>query len=200
MDHDGNVLVEHEGDRSVAKLEETGKKVPEQLELRKKAAAGDKDAKVKIAFADLEAGRMKGADAKKMLEGITLTDEQKAQLEKALVNAEVREIQSSYHPTDQASFEKANEEITQKFLERLKAGKPLPTGEMECQTFWVLLMRHAEKTNDVKLYEQGCKALEARFGNDARFKNGLERMKKKLETMQKAADKKADDKRPDEKK
>ena len=36
-----------------------------------------------------------------------------------------------------------------------KAGKPAPSGERECQTYWILIMGHAEKTKDVKLYEEG---------------------------------------------
>lgn len=195
MDKDGTVLVEHQGPRTVDAFEETGKKAVESLELHKKADAGDKDAKVKVVIADLEAGHIKAAEAKKKLEGIELTADQKKAFEQGLANGEIRDIVDSYHPTDQASANKAREEIAQKFLERKKAGKPAPTGEREVQMYWMLLMGHAEKVKDAALYEEGYNALEKRFADNPQAKNALAHMKKTLETLKKG-DSKPDEKKP----
>jgi hypothetical protein len=195
MDKDGNVLVEHEGDRSVDGFEETGKKAAKHLELKAKAEKGDKAAKIELVLGDLEAGRMKPDEAKKMLEGVELTADQKKQYEAALANSEINDILNGFHPTSQAEADKAREEIAQKFLERKKAGKPAPTGERECQTYWVLLMGHAEKTKDVKLYEEGLNALKAKFGQNPQAKQPLAKMQKTLDAMKKGGDDKKDDKK-----
>lgn len=187
MDKDGTVLIEHQGPRTVDGFEETGKKAQENLELRKKADAGDKDAKIKVVLSDLEHGRIKADDAKKKLEGIELTTEQKRSFEASLANGEIRDIVDSYHPTDKASADKARAEIGEKFAERHAAGKPAPTGDREIQMYWTILMAHAEKKKDAKLYEEGLDALKAKFGSKPQAKQALAKMEKTLEELKKAS-------------
>jgi len=190
MDADGNVLATHEGDRSLEAFDETAKKAQKGLELRKKAASGDKAALVEVTLMDLEEGHIKLAEAKKKLEGVTLTDEQKKKFAGAEANEDVKAIIEPYDknpPQTQQDMEKARREVGEKFAARKKAGKAAPTGEQEWNVYWSLLMGYAEEKKDAALYSDCLDAFKEKYGKEPRAKQALENMQKKLEEMKKGS-------------
>lgn len=184
MDAEGNVIATHDGPRTVEGFEAAGKKARTHVELKKKADAGDKGARIELVIADLDAGRIKTAEADKKLGELgELSPEQKKALEAAKANADVRELHEKHKPTDPASAEKARVEVGKELLERKKAGKPAPTGEQEFQMYWFGLLRYAEHEKDAALYEEAFKAIEGKFGKEPQAKAALAKMRKTLERL-----------------
>lgn len=177
LDDDGNVIATVEGPRTVAGFAESSKKAHAFLELKAKAAKGDGQAKIDFLTARLELGQLKPADARKQIDALgKLTPEQKAKLDGLLADAEVMEIASTV--TDDKATQKA---AAEKFLAMKKAGR-VPSGEQASQMFWILIMNLAEAEKDAATFEEGLKALKAKFGNDP---NVAAFFKKKEATLKK---------------
>lgn len=160
LDADGNVLARHEGARDVEGFRQTGQKVRDFLELRRKAEAGGPEAKIDYLIARLDLGHVKAADAERELAGLGKPSAaQQGRFDGALANAtvleEVRALQS----------DEAAAEAGKKFYERYKAGKPAPTADDAMQAYWILLMDCAEDKKDADAFEAGLKALKAKFGD-----------------------------------
>src|SRR5579871_5104875 len=166
MDQEGTVLATQD-DRSVDGFEATGKKAQKYVDLKKKAAGGDKVAKIDLLIADVGLGKVKLAEADKQLAGMgPLSDSQKKELDTIRVNVEVREI------VEPVNSKESMLEAGKKLLELKKSGKPAPTGENEVQMYWIVLMGLAEEQKDIPLFEEGLTAMKAKFGsnpNAARF-------------------------------
>jgi len=191
MNSEGDVIAQHQGQRSVDGFEETGKKAQKYIDLKKKADGGDKPAKIDLLIIDVEAGRVKAADVDKKLAGLgTLSADQKKALDSARANGEVKAIYEPYNNVrnDPAEVKKARLEIGKKLLERKKAGKPVPSGEQEFQMYWFGLLNYAEQQKDANLFEEGYKAIKERFGNLPQAKQALEKMAKTLEALKKGGD------------
>jgi hypothetical protein len=154
MDAEGNVLATHEGPRTVAGFESTGRMVAGWAEARTKAAAGDAAAKVDVVLYEIELGKTKLEEGREKLKGLgELTEAQKGRLDALETKVKVEEIVQSAH--DQASAEAAG----QKLHELKKAGKKLPEGDPMLRAWWGLLKMHAEKSEDADLYEEALTAL-----------------------------------------
>ena len=63
MDAEGNVLAEHQGDRSADGFSKTGQKAKEFIALKAKAEKGDKAAKIDFIIAQLSMGQLKASEA-----------------------------------------------------------------------------------------------------------------------------------------
>jgi hypothetical protein len=160
MDAEGNVLAKHEGSRDAAGFGTTGKKVTAFVELKSKAAKGDKAAKLEYLIAQVELGHLKASEVPaKLKEAGPPTKEQQAKLDGALANAEVTEILEGIQ--DEAG-EKA---ASKKLYDRVKAGKAPPSGDQVLAGYWSLVLAASEEAKDVATFENALKELKAKFGN-----------------------------------
>ena len=160
MDEAGNVLAEHEDQRTAAAFAKTGGKARDFLALKAKAEKGDKAAVIDLTIAQLELGHIGAEEADKKLKDAKLTKEQQAKVDGLKAAAEVRDIMKSVtqDPATQAA-------AGRKFLELKKAGKPAPADDQGFQAFYILILNNAEKDKDVPLFEECLKALKDRFGS-----------------------------------
>lgn len=178
MDSEGNVIARHEGSRDAAGFAETGKKAQAFLDLQKKAAKGDRAAKIDLLIAQLELGHLKMDEAQGKLKELgELSKEQKAKVDGLLVGAEVQEILKTVKRGDKPSAIEAGK----KFYEMNKAKRPAPMGDNEFQGYWILMMDYAESQKDAAVFEAGLEALKARYGSNIRaefVRMNEERLKK----------------------
>jgi hypothetical protein len=195
MNADGDVLVEHEGARSVDGFTETGKKAQKFVDLKKKADGGDKSAKIDLLVADLDAGRVKSDEFdKKLAELGEPSADQKTAIATAKANGEVRAIYEPYNSVqDPAEVKKARMEIGKKLLERKKAGKPAPSRDQEWQMYWFGLLGYAELTKDAALYEEALKPIKEKYSAMPQAKQAIAKMEKTLEALKKGETPKSDD-------
>jgi hypothetical protein len=161
MDSAGNVIAEHEDERSAEAFGKTGEKAKAFLALKAKAEKGDAAAAVDYTIAQLELGQIKGGEAQAKLKGKTLSKEQQAKVDGLISTAEVREIMETV-TQDKTTQEAA----AKKFIERKNAGKAAPSDERLVQPYWILMMNHAEGQKDAALFEECLKALKDRFGSN----------------------------------
>lgn len=178
MDSDGNVLAEHEGARDAESFAKTGAKAKAFVDLKKKAEKGDKAAKLDFLIARLDLGQLNVTDAEKELKdlGKPSKDQQK-KLDEILPNARVREVLKGI------DSQEAQVDAGKKFYEMKKAGQPAPTGDNEIQGYWILMMMHAEKEKDAASYEEGLKALKAKFGSNPRAQRFFQQSEEKLKKL-----------------
>jgi hypothetical protein len=180
MDSEGNVLAEHQGDRSAEGFSKTGQKAKEFVSLKAKADKGDKAAKIDFIIVQLSLGQVKAAEAEaKIKEAGTPTKEQQAKLDGELVNVSVMDTMKTVD--DEESAKAAGK----KFYEMEKAGKPAPTGDQSMQPYYILMMKAAEEAKDAVIFEKALKALKGKFGSNPNAKRFFEANDKKLEEMKK---------------
>jgi hypothetical protein len=179
MDQDGNILAIHNGPRTVEGFEATAKTADEWAAKKKKAAAGDKQALVEVVLTELKDGRMKISEADAKLKDVSLSDEQKKEVESVRPDAEVRELSQEATPQDKTGAIA----LGKKFAERKKEGKAPPKDEQLVQMYWVLMMNYAESEKDAALYEDALTSLEKVFGSNPRAKRFFEAAHKTLEKL-----------------
>lgn len=180
MDSEGNVLAEHQGDRSADGFSKTGQKAKEFVSLKAKADKGDKAAKIDFIIVQLSLGQVKAAEAEaKIKEAGTPTKEQQAKLEGELVNVSVMDTMKTVD--DEESAKAAGK----KFYDMEKAGKPAPTGDQSMQPYYILMMKAAEEAKDAVIFEKALKTLKGKFGSNPNAKRFFEANDKKLEEMKK---------------
>jgi len=178
MDAEGKILAVHEEERSAEGFAKTGAKARSFMELKAKAAKGDKAAKIDLIIAQLDMAQIKAADAEKQLkEAGTLSKEQQAKLDEILVNASVMDIVKGIESENEAKA------AGQKFYEMQKAGKPGPTSEQAVQPYYILGMNAAEEAKDAATFEKNLNALKAKFGSNPQAKKFFEAKEKKLEEL-----------------
>lgn len=168
LDGEGAVLREHDGPRTVKGLEESAALARARLELVKKAASGDRDAKMQILVEDLEQHRLKVADSDKAVAALgELSAQEKKKLDELKRNVEVEEVVLGVHTHKQAF------DAGKRLLEEHRAGKPEPTHGETFHEFWKLVMFYAERAKDVAGFEEGYNARKSRLGKTADAKRQL---------------------------
>lgn len=178
MDSDGNVLAEHEMDRTAEAFAKTGQKARDFITLKAKADKGDKAAKIDFTIAQLSMGQITSAEAeKKIKEAGKPTAEQLARLDGELVNAVVMGIMKSVDSDDAAKV------AGKKFYDMEKASKPGPTGDQPMQPYYILMMGAAEAAKDVAVFEKALKILKGKFGDNPNAKRFFEANERKLAEM-----------------
>jgi hypothetical protein len=180
MDADGNVLAEHQGERTADGFSKTGQKAKEFVTLKAKAEKGDKAAKIDFIIAQLSMGQLKPSEAEaKIKEAGTPTKEQSEKLEGEMVNASVLEALKTVEDEDGAKA------VGKKFYEMEKAGKKGPTGDQAIQPYYILMMRAAEEAKDAAVFEKAMTTLKKKFGDNPNAKRFFEANEKKLEELKK---------------
>lgn len=200
LDADGNVVSDADSwefqdppARSIAGLDETGKRVKWYLDVKKKASGGGNPEKVDLALAELEMDKAKLADVEKRIAGLGPSNEQKAALEALRSREEIKPTVEKLRKG--AGFEDLCA-AGKKFIEMRKAGKPAPQAGPSFEFFWRCILLDARKEKDAASFEEGLKALKARFGDSTgsslyfhvgqeTWKTYLEEMDKSLEQLKK---------------
>jgi hypothetical protein len=165
MDSDGNVLAKHEGQRGTAEFDKTfEEKVKAFLELKKKAEGGDAPAKLELFEKQLALRHFKADEArKKMAELGELPADKKDKFNAQILSIEIADVFATV-TRDKATRIAAGK----KLVEFKKAGR-IPSGEREVQSFWILIMDHAEAEKDAALFEEALKAMRDKFGANTRM-------------------------------
>jgi hypothetical protein len=184
MDADGNVLAEHEGPPTVAGFTQTMAKAQTFIDLKKKAAGGDKAAQVELLLLQAERGHLPPEEIRKRMGQVALTDAQKAKIEGYLADADIRAVLETVNASP-ATQQAAG----RKFLEMRKAGKPAPTGDQEAFAYWLLIMTFAESDKNTAAYEEALGALKTKLAGNPNAKKFLDDKEAVLKRLKEAAGK-----------
>lgn len=173
MDADGNVIAK-QGERTVDGFQKTHAKVKALMDLRQTVARGsDEKLQKKLLMAELDLNLLSADEIKQRVAAIkNLTNEERATVDRKLVDAEVRDLQ-------QKSRELGMEKVAEAVADIAKAGRR-PSDDVAVQ-FWVLTLRHAENTTDGKLGEEAFGHLEKLAENDRRYARSLDAWRKMLD-------------------
>jgi hypothetical protein len=151
-----------QGARSVEGFEATGKKVIRLVELKKKADAGDKAAKVEVALLGVELAQLPADEGRKQLTALSgLTPAQKKQVDAILVNYDVQDAVKGVNRNDKA----ATIEAGKKFAGWKKEGR-IPSWDNEVGSFHSLILDYAESVKDAALFEESLEAIKAQYGKN----------------------------------
>jgi len=181
MDSEGNVLARHEDERDAGGFARTGKKAGGFLELKAKAAKGDKPAQIELAIAQLELWQVTAEEARKRIAALgKLPQAQQEKVDGLLVTAEVREVLQRV--TDAKETQVA---AGRKFLEMKKAGRAAPKGD-EVEPYWILMMTYAEDQKDAGTFADALKALKEQFGANPQAAGFFKEKEAALKTLQDA--------------
>ncbi len=170
LDAEGNVIARHEAERTVERFQATRSRAEAFLELRKKAAQGDRAAKIDLlaARAELQPITLEAAKAEAAALG-ALSPEESAKLEPAFLSLEVRGILMT------------REGAGPKLVELWKAGR-VPTGGV-ARGFWSGLASQAIDSKDRALLADLLVRLRKDYGADERWKPMIESLEKRLEGL-----------------
>lgn len=183
LDADGNLVARHDGMRSADGFAKTAEKVAAFRELKGRAEKGDKTALVDFFFARLDLGHLSLEQAKAERTKLTLTEEQTAKADAALLNLEVDQIMKSI--TDE---EETHVDIGLKFVAMEKEGR-IPTGESQFMAFWSLILRYGELKKDIPAFEKALTAMKEKYEKDPRAQKFFQQKEKQLEEMKKESGK-----------
>ncbi|MCI0651158.1 MAG: hypothetical protein L0Z55_04675 [Planctomycetes bacterium] len=180
MDGAGTVLARHDADRTIAAFDATLKsaeKTAKSLaELEAKSAQGDAAAKKELLRTRISLGQLNFEQASAALKELTLSDAEKADFEKTLVNLEASEILNGVVSAE------THAAAGKRLAQMLAAGR-IPSEEQLAGGYWQGILKHAEKEADIALYERGLTELRKMFGSDARAKPYFDDWEKTLEAM-----------------
>lgn len=164
MDADGNVLANHEGQRSLAAFEATAAKAREFLDLKAKAEAGDRPSQIEVLRKQIDLRHFGADEAKKRVEAIgDLDDATGKDFADRIVPLKVYEILST------VTVDKATRIAAGKRYDEMRRRGEAPSGDREFQHLWMFIFEYAGSVPDVKLYVEGVAAAEARWGTNARY-------------------------------
>jgi len=179
LDAEGNVLLVQQA-RTVAQFEKSLAAVTEWDTVRNRIAKGEKGLEYDLFVADWNMGKMDFPTAKSRAATLkNLQPMQQSQVDQILLDAEVLHLSAA------ASKEEGFEPAAKRFLEILKAGKPMPSAEAEVP-FWNVLMHKAEQGPvNPDLYEQALKVFERVYGGNPKRQDTLQKMRDRLAEMRK---------------
>lgn len=172
LDSEGNVILEHTGDRSPEGFEKSGARVLEYVDLKKKADGGDKAAREKLVWVELDLGRLKAAEAEKRLKELKakITPEQRGRLE----------LQAAY---DELTRD-VRLEAGKKFYDLWKRKVVPRSDDRMHDEFWNALMHYCRVNKIPDGFEEGIRRFKEKYGSRAdewaaEQEKTLERIKQK---------------------
>jgi len=194
LDSDGELLVKHEGPRTVPALAGSLQRGRDAARLRKKAEGGDAEAAADWLVHRARLGQIKRDDALRILEGLKLSEERSA-LIRLQVEFEVGSLSAdeAWETLQKLSLaEKVRKELEERINNRavserlrhtgrdlakiraagksfagmLKSGR-IPTGTLEWPAFWRALAEYAQEEKEATLLERALRELETKFGTKA---------------------------------
>lgn len=180
LDAEGALVARHRGKRTASGLKEFGDKALAYVEAKKKAAAGDKKAKIQadLVRLDLDLDRKKLEEAQAFVRDVgDLTAEQEKYVDGLLASIEVNELSTKTRGNVSAQVEAGG-----KCVEMKEAGRA-PTDFTAVLGFWHLIGLRAESRRDAALYEEALGALRKTCGDDPFFANFLADKEKRLAAL-----------------
>ncbi len=173
MDDQGNVLAQHEGDRTAEAFEATVGEAQKFIDLKKRAASGDKPAGIDYALARCRKGQINFEELSKELKPLgKLTAEQQKAFDGLKADDLVRQT--------------LDVEVGRKFAEMQSKGI-IPVDEEQEQRFWEHIRSYAETTKNVKVFETWLAFMKTKFGSHPNAKPYFEAQEQKLAEMKAAA-------------
>jgi hypothetical protein len=170
LDAAGDVVARHDGDRTVDLFEATAASGRSFIDLRTKAAAGDKDAKIdyELARLALDAETVKFDDAKKRVADLgELGGAARKKADALLTDIEAMDIMSGISKGRPAAVKRA--------YDMRKAGRT--PSERVGLGFWYLVMEGSEAASDAATYEEALGVVKARTFQ--RYEETLKKLKEK---------------------
>lgn len=186
MDAEGNVLATV-GDRSVANFRKTQEQLTELMDMKARAAKGEKGLKFAIFAAEWELGSIDLEQIKSRADELgKLDEEQKIQVQQILRDVDVlKELNKISSIRDQAERDAAVEAAGKLFHDMLTDGyRPGPKAEAQ---FWSLMVTWADKNEKVKAFELAYQWMSKRYGDNPRMKERLETWAARLEELKGSA-------------
>jgi hypothetical protein len=179
LDAEGNVTARQD-ERTVASFAATAGKLAKVMELEARAKPGDVPAAADLLIAKLQLGSLDLMAARKALAALgTMDDVRQKTIDQELVNLEVDEsMQTIRSQEDMEARQKT-------FAEMLAAGR-VPTG-VAARRFYSLVLSHAEKQRDAKLFAQALEGIEKSLPDPKQYARQLEEMHKKLDELKSGA-------------
>lgn len=178
MDAEGNVLLPHNGARSMAGFEKTSKDVLSYLKAKAAAEKGDRSAKIDALLIEMDYGKTKQEDGETKLKELgELSADQTKYLEQIRFNGQV-EAEVKGAGRDKTKVIAAGK----RFLEWHKAGKG-PTNDRFFDSFYIYILDFCESEKDAKTFEESLNILKKKYGDDAgakRFFDAKNEVLKKL--------------------
>ncbi|MGH7163174.1 MAG: hypothetical protein ACREID_06805 [Planctomycetota bacterium] len=174
LDAKGDVVVEHDGPRTVQGFRETGGLAKRYVELKPKADGGDRSARIDFALLRARMGKLPLEECRKEISGLgDLTPEQRKTLDGLEADARVDEILKTSH--------------AKAFLELRAEGK-IPVSFQRRSSFWATLLGYAEYAKDAGLYGEALEELRALHGDDPGAARFLAQAEEKLTAMEREAE------------
>lgn len=162
LDDAGEVLVQHQGNRSVKDFVRTVQGVRKDMmaieALRKKAEKGDKTAIARLLARDMVAGAVTLADARKQLDELgRLSGSAKKDVDAAMAYLEYQEV------IEQTKGMHDKELVAGgKFLEMAKDGR-IPESK-RARYFWEYVMRYAANKGELATFDKALKMYDQQMG------------------------------------
>jgi hypothetical protein len=175
MDAEGDVLTQ--GERSVEGLQKTLGSLNDVIKLEKLAKKGDKSAETPLFIAKVRLARYNFAEASAKRKKLPSESKaQKAEIDKLIIGLEADAITSKINrrrpdPTTE-------EAVGKKLAAMHKAGR-IPEGN---GAFWVYLMKHAFKNENVALAEEAFEGVKKAHGKNIR-KSWVNRTQEQLDDL-----------------
>jgi hypothetical protein len=177
MNAAGDVVAEHNGDRTVESMRNTGKLATNMLDLRKKFAAGDKSVEVKLFLAELELGAVEFFDAEEKAKTLKFTAQQQTRFDSLMLDLEVMEL-FEFIRTDPSQMQT----VGKKFYDRLAAGKK-PSSTRSKQIFYSLIMGWAQEQNHADAFEAALTEMKVIYKDEPRAVPQLKAAEETLKKM-----------------
>jgi len=154
MDVDGSVVREHAAAPTVEAFKQTGAVGTQRLALRKKAAAGDRDAILELALARATAGQITSRKlAREVARAGELTPAEQQRYRKTLTTLR---------------FDEAKIYAQGAWFARMLADGLVPEGGERQTAFFLDILKWAEFQEDVATYERALKEMRRMHGEDQR--------------------------------
>lgn len=179
MDASGEILFEHEGERSAEGFGKTGAQAKTYVALQEKVVKNDAAARIDLAILRLTLLKISMAEADRTFKeaGAPPTKEQQAAMDVARTNGELLEEVRSVKNGAQLLALKA------RFYARFKEGKPLPTNDLVLQNYCLRVLEAAFDQKDADTYAAALKVLRDRYGKEEQFVPFFEERDKELKEL-----------------
>jgi hypothetical protein len=169
MEEQGRVVATHRGPRTVDLFKETAKEVQAFSDIKAKADAGDRDAKIEYTLKCADQGWYKLEELKKAVAELgELSAEQSKSFNGVLANLMGKEVQNTVE--------------AKRYLEMLDKGL-VPTDEQSATHFYEVIVRYAAFKKDLKVFESAFPELEKRLSQNPRAAGYLDYRRKQLASM-----------------
>jgi hypothetical protein len=175
MDVDGSVVREHNAAPTVEAFKETGAVGRKRLELRKKAAAGDRAAILQFALARATAGQITSRKLEREIARVGELSPAEEQLYKRTLTT--------------LRFDEARIYAQGAWYARMLAAGLVPEGDEKQTAFYLEILKWAEFQEDVATYERALEEMRRMHGEEKRVAEFFEMADSKLAEL-KAAQKK----------